>query len=773
MCGRARLTRLLSVAVWLSAAPWAQAAAPKITNIEPPGLERGVAAVLTISGDALKDHPRLIAPFAFEVVPPKAADGPWKPKITIAANAAVGVYPIRVQTDLGISNPFLLAVGQFPQVEEKEDDGLFEHATLLPSLPVVAMGKLDGNDVDFFRFHGKSGERIVVDAQCARIGSGVDPTIRLTTASANRKYIASADDSSGLQTDARFVAVLPADGDYVVEISDSRYQGANRPVYRLLIGAVAVADEVYPLGGRLGETVGLELRGGTIDGIATAAATIHPIPGANLAIPRITIGGAHDVEIPTALAVSSLPELREPAAGEEVVRAVAPVVFNGRIDPPGDEDRYVVEVQPGRRLRIEVQASAYGSALDGTLEVRDDKGGVITTADDTVLNRRGARKGQQKAQTFNLPDPSLDLTVPGGVKQITLALRDLAGRGGVGYPYRIVVEPLADGFDLTAEKSEYSVPRGGHATIPATAKRKGYAGPITLTIADPPPGLTVREGVIAAGQTTGMMSISAAPDAAFPTTPVRLVGRAQTPQGAIEQAASATVVFVSNADPPVGTVVFQALAIAPALPNSLAVDTPAAAIELPRGFSASVPITVTRPKGALGTLKITALPGPVGVSADAPTIAEKDVAGKVAVKCTVDAPLGPLSLALKAQGKIAGQDQTLELAIVSLRVVDPVALELASTKIQVKPKATHELKGKLVRKGGMNGPVGLKINGLPAGLKCDPVTVAPTASEFVLKVVAEPKAAPATVKAQIALAYKIENKDYQTPPQPIDVVVAP
>ena len=111
---------------------------------------------------------------------------------------------------------------------------------------------------------GRKGQRIVVDAQCARIGSGIDPTIRLTTAAANRAYVASADDSPGLLTDARLTAVLPEDADYVVELSDSRYQGAGRPVYRLVIGAVPMAEEVYPLGGRAGETVGLELRGGTL-----------------------------------------------------------------------------------------------------------------------------------------------------------------------------------------------------------------------------------------------------------------------------------------------------------------------------------------------------------------------------------------------------------------------------------------------------------------------------------------------------------------------------
>ena len=57
--------------------------------------------------------------------------------------------------------------------------------------------------------------------------------------------------------------------DYVVEISDSRYQGGGRPIYRLVIGAVPMAEEVYPIGGRAGETIGLELRGGTLAGVSS------------------------------------------------------------------------------------------------------------------------------------------------------------------------------------------------------------------------------------------------------------------------------------------------------------------------------------------------------------------------------------------------------------------------------------------------------------------------------------------------------------------------
>ena len=278
------------------------AAPPKVTNLSPLGVQRGVATEMTVGGANFAGSPRLIAPFRFLIEPAAASAksdaANWRFKLTVAADVAVGIYPVRIQTDDGISSPFLLAVGQLPQVAEKEDNSSFELAQVLPDLPVVVEGQVAGNDVDYFRFRGKKGELIVVDAQCARIGSGIDPTIRLTTAGANRGFIASADDTPGLQTDARLTAVLPTDGEYVVELSDSRYQGAARPVFRAVIGAVPMAAEVYPLGGRTGETVGLEFRGGTLTGVKIAAAAMHPLLGTELVVPGIssatfgTIAGA-------------------------------------------------------------------------------------------------------------------------------------------------------------------------------------------------------------------------------------------------------------------------------------------------------------------------------------------------------------------------------------------------------------------------------------------------------------------------------------------------
>ena len=59
------------------------------------------------------------------------------------------------------------------------------------------------------------------------------------------------------------------------------------------------------------------------------------------------------------------------------------------------------------------------------------------------------------------PDPSLDLTVPGGTDEIALVLRDLEGRGGVGFPYRIIVTPIVPTFVVNSSEPQVNIPKGG------------------------------------------------------------------------------------------------------------------------------------------------------------------------------------------------------------------------------------------------------------------------------------------------------------------------
>ena len=181
-----RTTVLLTASLSLVLCAGASAAPPQIKDITPSGIRRGEPADVVFSGSNLAGNPRLVAPFASRSEPVKGSDAlAWKVKLTVAPEVAVGVYPVRIQTDDGISTRSCS-----PSVSSRRSP---RRRRTAPSswrsrFPTAAgrRGEVAANDVDFFRFRGRKGQRIVVDAQCARIGSGIDPTIRLTAATARR-----------------------------------------------------------------------------------------------------------------------------------------------------------------------------------------------------------------------------------------------------------------------------------------------------------------------------------------------------------------------------------------------------------------------------------------------------------------------------------------------------------------------------------------------------------------------------------------------------------
>ena len=114
-----------------------------------------------------------------------------------------------------------------------------------------------------------------------------------------------------------------------------------------------------------------------------------------------------------------------------------------------------------------------------------------------------------------------------------------------------------------------------------------------------------------------------------------------------------------------------------------------------------------------------------------------------------------MTIALTAKGKFAPGERTIAIPAVTLNVVRPIDLTLAAPNVEIAPGATVEVKGKVGRKGGFKEPVTIRLDGLPAGLKADPATVAPEASDFTVKVVAAGDAKPAEAAAKVVAAFQI------------------
>jgi hypothetical protein len=475
------------------------AAAPVITELKPRGAEIGRPFTLTAIGRNLGEGARITTtlPATFTMVVPPVTPGTMaapgrsvsflvEPKATVAP----GVYPIRVETPSGISNILLFTLGTFPEVTEEESqpgslpnrNDTIETAEPIASSPVVVNGTLRGPERDIFRVYGKAGEWRVFEVEARRCGSAVDPVLRILDGAG--KQLARSDDSPGAGLDARLDFIFPREGFYYVEVTDARFSNQAQNFYRLKMGAYRYAEGIFPLGGRRGEQVPVTFFGGRA---GAGVQSKVDLTGAD-AFARISLPDSPT--LPFVFAVSDLPEVLEPVQSA----LAAPVVINGRLDKQGEVDRYKLKVEPGEKLLLELQARELGtSKLEGIITAWSAAGKKLNSAGDQPL-AEDVFAIQSTSRTSS--DPFLNLTVPPDAHEITVTVEDLALRAGPLYGYRLIVRRQPEDFRLTISSAQINIPAGGTAAFSVNADRRGFDGPIHLTIPNPPKGISVEGGII-------------------------------------------------------------------------------------------------------------------------------------------------------------------------------------------------------------------------------------------------------------------------------------
>ena len=660
--------------LWMATSAWADS--PRLTGSTPLGVRRGATVEVTFQGTGLGDHPRLVAPFGFrlEESAGSSSEGTkWAVRLVADARTPVGVYPVRVVTEAGISNPLLFAVGQVEQVSEVEPNNAAMSAQAIPN-PAVVEGECPGNDRDFFRFEGHKGDRVVVDALGARIGSEVDPMIRLTTAGG--RLVASADDTPGLVTDAYLTAMLPEDGAYLLEFCDSRYEGAGRTVYRLTIGSIPFAGEVHPFVAPRGQNTALELRGGTLSAECLFAlrtpsdpklATFQPAIPARLIGDPAWANSDLDVELPAPIPLGPAVTILESAdPTQELPPLSPPATILGRLSKAGERDEFTIAAAPGSKYEVRVEAWGLGSALDAQLRVFDEGGKRLGESDDGKPGqgrRQGGGGGGRRAAPTST-DPTFDLTMPKDQGRVKLLVKDLADRGGVGFSYRLVVEPASPSFKLALDEWQAAIPRGGLALIPVTVTRAGYDGPITLEVQGLSGGsrVTALPGSVPAGQTRGLIALKADAEADFPPRELQVVGKGEDGRAVV---ASGVTVFSKQtmAVPGFGmsgtipsysrhtTSLFAAVCKAGPIRLKPEVDR----LVVPRGGSVEATLQVEKAGEDQAAYKLVSPTAPNGLTVAETEIAAKDSTAKVRITVAKDAPLGPAAVGLIAR---AGKSET-------------------------------------------------------------------------------------------------------------------
>jgi hypothetical protein len=125
------------------------------------------------------------------------------------------------------ANPFRLC-DQANTLEKEPNNGLAESTPV--ELPQACNGIIDKpGDVDLFKFSAKQGQVFEVECYARRVRSPLDPV--MTILAADGKGIAGDDDARSPDSYLRFT--VPADGDYLVQVSDHLGRGGADFVYRV------------------------------------------------------------------------------------------------------------------------------------------------------------------------------------------------------------------------------------------------------------------------------------------------------------------------------------------------------------------------------------------------------------------------------------------------------------------------------------------------------------------------------------------------------------
>jgi hypothetical protein len=570
--------------------------APRLLITMPMGGKVGSQVEITITGENLDGADELIFSDPRITAAPKL-DAAGKPEankylVTIAADCPMNLYEARMMTRLGISSSRVFSVGSLDELVRSKPNTSLSAAMDLP-MSSVCNASTSPRAIDYYVFTGKKGQRVAIECAAKGIDSKLTPVLVLGDAEGRDLMV----ERQGGVLDF----TIEEDGKYSIKIHDLTYNGGPTHFYRLALRDVPAGEPIIPQP-------------------STVAVNSFSWP-------------------PPGLPEKAAATENEPNNDRSHVQKISlPCDIAGSFFPAADVDEFEFNAKKGDVWWVELASERLGRPTDPAMVVQHVEG----TGDGEKLT--------DVAEFSDIPSPvkcsSINYAYDGppynaGSSDILaklaierdgvhrLRLSDLYGgtRSDPANVYRLVIRKATPDFALVAwalhmelrngDRNALSKPmalRGG-ATMAlevVAVRRDGFDGPIELAMDGLPDGVTARGLTIPAGQSHGVMLVTASADAprgrrsvqfngtgqiagAAVSRPVRVASMAWPVQDHWSEAPSPRLL----ADVPVSVSGFESapLTIAP---------TPNAVFEVTAGEKLTVPLVHTRRSefsGATMTLK--------------------------------------------------------------------------------------------------------------------------------------------------------------------------
>ena len=647
-----------------AAPPVLPATYPTLTTPANLGAKKGSTVELTLTGTNLLDATGVWTSFpCAATIPDGQKDAAkLKVKLVIPAEASVGFHTVRVATNRGISNLRPFSIDDLPEIEEKPGNNKKETPQLL-TVPGVVLGTATAETGDYFRVPVKAGQPLTLEAVGRRAGSPIDPVVIVYDAKGQEIPGLYADDTPGLQTDARLTHTFPSDGEVIVEIRDTTYRGGADFAYRLRIGTFAGATTAFPLAVERGKKADVGFAGPGVAGVRPVSVTGGPgVAVQNIA--PVRAAGQSGWTVP--VRIYDHPELLEQEPNNEIAKANAvpiPGGISAKFAEKNDIDFFRCAGKKGQKLTIQALTFELNAPTELFLRVLDAKGAELAKSNPQLAGVRLEYAPAADGDFFLSCEQTNYLHGPNEV-------------------YHLSVLPVLPDFTVALGLDRADLPAGGIGLIPITGivRTNGFAAPVEVTLV----GIDGVGGsvTIAAGANPQPTAPLFLPLAVKPgTKPGAFVGQVHAKAVVDGKPVVRVVASIDNAkaalaampNPPQETTTPFAVAVTPEAPFALEVKLEKA--EVAKGGVFKGKIVAKRADKFADEIIITAAHFPVTAVPKLLPIAKAATEAAVELNIPAALPPGAGTLIFKGTAKVNGKDISVTAPPVAITVTEPAKVE--------------------------------------------------------------------------------------------------
>jgi hypothetical protein len=440
----------------------------------------------------------------------------------------------------------------------------------------------------------------------------------------------------------------------------------------------------------------------------------------------------------------------------EATLAQLPGAINGRFDQAGDRDYYKFMATKGQRLHCVAKTRELGSPCDVYM--------TLNKADDTQV--AAARQEVESVLDSEIPEDG----------EYVLQVENLLV-GDAGHVYRIDVSDTYGGFSLAAEQTQYSSPEAGTFVVKVLAQRRGYDGPIELTVEGLGEGIKLEGNKLEGAE--ALLKITLPPTITQGELRMaKIVGRADingvTVSVPANQRSSLAGLFPYTPSLPTELERSIAVGVGPPFPPFFDLAVAAREIVFPQLVGASTfDVQIKRTNEAFKDPLTVAVEGlPEQIKA---TVAPVDD-GLKAVRVSLQGPpdLGDQEIPIRVVGTGRFQEQLRQVTLhdLKVRVGKPLVVSLTMAG-PIVAGGTQQADVQLQRFGDEPQPVRLQVNDGPAGLSAPIfITVPADASQIKIPFTADGAAPVGKFENLVVVAtttVKGQNVTVQSKPAAVEI----